>query len=120
MESLEKATFEVDDNNRSSMMNLCEEHNSHQMISIMHIIIINSTPISQICTFGRGLAHIVENCPYKSSQIPIFMIELVFGSTQPTILVSSHILITQVPIVSERNASFSVAPSYLVIQMLNN
>jgi hypothetical protein len=28
---------------------------------------VDSTPTSQICTFCRGLAHIVENCPYICS-----------------------------------------------------
>ncbi len=120
MESSEKAAFEADGNNHSSTMNLYEKHNSRQMISIMHIITINSTPINQICTFCRGLAHVVENCPSRSNQILVFMIELIFGTTQPTILVSSQILIIQVPIVFKHNLYFTVAPSYLVIQMLNN
>jgi len=53
--------------------------------------IINSTPTSQIYTFVEVPAHIVGNCPYKFNQVSI---ELIFGTTQPTISVSFHIPMT--------------------------
>jgi hypothetical protein len=55
---------------------------------------IDSTPTSQIYTFCKGLTHIVENCPYRSSQVSIFVIEPNFDTIQPAILVSSQILVT--------------------------
>jgi hypothetical protein len=55
----------------------------------MPIFTIDSTPTSQIYTFCKGLTHVVENCPYKSNHVPIFVIEPNFDTTQPVILVSS-------------------------------
>jgi hypothetical protein len=89
MESSEKTASKIDDNDHSSMMNLCGEHNSHQTISIMPIFIVNSRPVTQICTFCRGPTHVVENYPYRSNQVSIFMIEPIFGTTQPAISISS-------------------------------
>ncbi len=67
MESLEKVAPETNGNDHSSMMNLCEEHDLHKTILEMPAFTVDSTPTSQICTFCRGLAHIVENCPYICS-----------------------------------------------------
>jgi hypothetical protein len=70
-------------------MNFWKEHDSFQMILVVLTFLVDSTPISQICTFCKGLAHIVGNCPYKSNQVSIFVTEPIFGTTQPTLLVSS-------------------------------
>jgi hypothetical protein len=51
--------------------------------------IIDSTPINQIWTFCKGPAHIVGNYPYRSKQIPIFVIESIFGIAQPAISINS-------------------------------
>ncbi len=61
MEFIEKATFEIDGSNHSSMMIFCGEHNSHKMISIMPTFIIDSTSISQIFTFYKRPTHVVQN-----------------------------------------------------------
>jgi len=67
VESLEKVVPETDGNDHSSTMILCEEHDLHETILEMPAFTIDSTPNSQICTFGKALAHIVENCPYRCS-----------------------------------------------------
>jgi hypothetical protein len=38
---------------------------------------IDSTLTSQIYIFCKSLTHIVENCPYRSNQVMIFVIELI-------------------------------------------
>jgi hypothetical protein len=81
---------------------------------------IDSTPINQMCSFCRGPGHVIGNCPYKLSQILIFMTKLIFSITQPTISVSSQTLMSCVQVVLKCTLSFKVAPNYFVIQMLNN
>jgi len=90
------------------------------MILVMLTFIIDSTPTSQICTFRRGPTHIVENFPYKSNQIPTFMTEPIFGTTQLVISINSQIPMIQVPVVLECNLSFTIAPSYPITQMLSD
>jgi hypothetical protein len=85
----------------------------------MLTFIDNSTPTSQICIFCRGFAHVVENCPHKSNHISIFVTESIFDTTQPTILVSSRIPMTQVPVIPECNPYFIVVVSYFVISLSN-
>jgi len=87
---------------------------------VMFTFIIDSTPTNQICFFYRGLGHIVGNCPYKLSQIPIFMMKPIFSTTQPTISISSQTLVSYVLTVLECTSSFKVAHNYPVIQMLSN
>jgi hypothetical protein len=55
----------------------------------MFIFTIDSMPINQICTFYKDLAHVVGNCPYRFSQVLIFVIESIFSTTQPTISINS-------------------------------
>jgi hypothetical protein len=64
VEFSKKATSETNGNDQFSMMKLCREHDSCQMILIMLTFIIDSTPTSQIYTFWKGFAHVVGNCPY--------------------------------------------------------
>ncbi len=45
-ESPEKTTSKINDNDNSSTMNLYKEHDSHQMILVMLIFTIDSTPIN--------------------------------------------------------------------------
>jgi hypothetical protein len=101
-------------------MNLCREHDSHKMILIMPTFIIDFRPANQIYTFCKGPAHVVENCPYRSSQVSIFVIKPSFDTTQPTISISSHIPVTRVLAILERNSYFIGAPSYFVTQMLSD
>jgi hypothetical protein len=44
----------------------------------------------------------------------------IFGTTQPAILVSSQIPMTQGHVILECTPSFTIAPSYHVTQMLND
>ncbi len=81
MESLKKVVLETNGRDHSLMINICEEHDSHQTIFVMDIFTMDPTPTSHICTFCRGLGHVVGNCPYRSSQVPIFAIKLIFGTT---------------------------------------
>jgi hypothetical protein len=81
---------------------------------------IDSTPTNQICSFYRGLRHVVRNCFYKLNQIPIFMMKPIFSTTQPTILVSSQTLVSYVLTLLECTSFFKIAPNYPSIQMLNN
>lgn len=48
------------------------------------------------------------------------MIEPIFSTTQLAISISPHIPLIHVPTLPEHNTSFTIAPSYLVIQMLND
>jgi hypothetical protein len=48
------------------------------------------------------------------------VIESIFGTTQPVNSVSSQIPMIQIQVVLERTPSFTIAPSYHVIQMSNN
>ncbi len=64
------------------------------MILVMLINIIDSTSISQICTFYKCRAHVVENYLYISSRVLIFLIELIFDTTQPAISINSQIPMT--------------------------
>ncbi len=89
VESPEKAASETNNNDNSSTMNLCGEHDSCQTILIMPTFTVDSKHVNQICTFCRGRTHVVENHPYKSSQISIFVTNPIFGTTQPTISVNS-------------------------------
>jgi hypothetical protein len=86
----------------------------------MPTFIIDSTPISHICIFCKSLAHLVGNYPYRSSQLPIVVIGLIFGTTQPIISVNTQIPMTQVLVVHKHTFFFLVAPSYHVIQMSND
>jgi hypothetical protein len=56
-------------------------------------------PTSQICIFCRGPTHVVRNYPHKSNQVPIFVIESIYGTTQPVISINCQILVTQVPVI---------------------
>jgi hypothetical protein len=111
VESPKKVDSKIDNSDHSLMMNLCE-HDSCQMILVMLTFTIDSTPTSQICTFCRGLTHVVENCPYKSNQVPTFVTKSIFGTTQLAISISSQIPVIQVPIVFECDLFFTVAPNY--------
>jgi hypothetical protein len=86
---LEKAASKTNGNDHFLTMNLCEEHESCQLISMMLTFIIDSTPTSHICTFCRDPKHIIKNYPYKFNQIPIFVTKPIFSTTQLAILVSS-------------------------------
>ncbi len=101
-------------------MNFCEEHDSHWTISVMPTFIIDSTPTNHIYYFYRGPKQVVGNCPYRPNQIPIFVMESIFGTTQPAISISSQILITHVHAIFEHTSSFIVAPSHPIIQVLND
>ncbi len=78
---LEKVTSKINGKDHSSTMNFYREHNPRKMILVMLIFIINSMHTSQICTFYKSPTHIVGNCPHKSNQVPIFVIESIFGTT---------------------------------------
>jgi hypothetical protein len=112
VESPKKVDSKTDNNNHSLTMNLCKEHDVCQTILVMLTFTIDSTPTSQICTFCRGPTHVVENCPYKSNQVPTFVTKSIFCTTQLAISISSQIPIIQVPIVFECNPSFTIAPNY--------
>ncbi len=99
MESLEKTASKINDSDHSLMMILCGEHDSCQMILVMPIFIVSSKHVSQICIFCRGPTHVVENYPYRSNRVSVFMIEPIFGTTQPAISVSSQIPMTQVLVI---------------------
>ncbi len=86
----------------------------------MPTFIIDSTPTSQIYSFYKNLKHVIGNCLNGLSQVPIFVTELIFGTTQPATLVTSQIPITHVPIVLECTSSFIVTPSHSITQMLND
>jgi hypothetical protein len=86
----------------------------------MFVFIIDSTPISQICTFCKGHPHVVGNCPYRSNQVSIFMTKSIFSTTQPMISINSQILVVHVFAVFEDTLSFTIAPNYPITQMLNN
>jgi hypothetical protein len=45
-ESSEKFASKTNDNDNSLIMNLCKEHDSHQMILVMPTFAIDSTPIN--------------------------------------------------------------------------
>jgi hypothetical protein len=94
IEDLEKANSETNGSDHSLTMNFCGEHDSHQMISVMPTFTIDSTPINQICIFCKGLAHLVGYYPYRSNQVLIFVIEPIFGTTQPIILDNTQIPMT--------------------------
>jgi hypothetical protein len=55
VEPPEKVASKTDNSNRSSMMNLCGEHDSCQPISIMPTLKVDFTPTNQICNFLKVL-----------------------------------------------------------------
>jgi hypothetical protein len=73
---------------------------------------VDSTPISRICNFIKGLTHVVENCPYWSNQLRIFVIESIFDTTQLAISISSQIPMIQVLTMPKHDPSFTITPSY--------
>jgi hypothetical protein len=120
MKFSKKVASKINGSDHSSTMNLCKEHDPRKMILVMLIFIINSMPTSQIYTFCKGSTHVVVNCPHKSNQVPIFVIESIFGTTQPAISISSQILVTQIHVIPKHTLSFTIAPSYPIIKLSND
>lgn len=71
VESPEKVTSKTDNNDHSSMMNLCREHDSCQTISMMPIFTIDSTTTNHIYTFVEVLDTQLEIAPINLTKYQI-------------------------------------------------
>ncbi len=109
--SLENDASKNDEDYHFLMMNVCKEHDSHQIILVMLTFTIDSTPTSKIC-YSCRTGHVVGDCPYRPSRVPIFMMELILGTPK--------LPFQKVHEVFECTPSFTVPTSFLIIQMLSD